>query len=246
MKNPFRGGEKRPQLREAGSQVPGEEYLQRVDLFKSLDHKAIEALFRGMMVQECTPGTVFFTPEDPAERLFVLKKGQVHLYRLTPSGKRLVTRRITPGAIFGEMGLLGQSMQGCFAEATESSLVCVATRENVLRLLNENPDVMLRLLEAIGRRLRMLEDRLEQAAYSPVKVRLASFLLANIDPATAMITGYTHEEVGNIIGALRQTVTETLNEMQNQGLVEVGHKQVRVRDPKRLEEVAQGAESASR
>jgi CRP-like cAMP-binding protein len=94
--------------------------------------------------------------------------------------------------------------------------------------------------------LKLLEERLEHAAFSPVKVRLASFLLANMDSTTGVVTGYTHAEIGDTIGALRQTVTETLSEMQNQGLVEVGHKRVRVTDRRGLEEVASGEEAVLR
>jgi CRP/FNR family transcriptional regulator len=209
-------------------------------MFKGLSLQEIEALFTGVMLRECSPGTVFFAPEDSSERLFILKTGQVELYRLTADGKRLVTRRIGPGTIFGEMGLLGQSLQGCFAEATEHSLVCVATRDDILRLLQARPEVMLRLLEVIGNRLNLLEGRLEQAVFSPVKVRLANFLLANLDPATGVVAGYSHAEIGDTIGALRQTVTETLNGMASQSLLVVARKQIQVTNRQRLEEMALG------
>ncbi len=215
-------------------------YLQKVDVFKDLSKEEIETLFRGVMLQKCIPGTIFFSPDDPTERLFILKEGQVDIYRLTPNGKRLVTRRLGPGTIFGEMGLLGQTMQGCFAEATNNTLVCVATKEQIVQLFKERPDVSLRMLEAVGKRLRLLEERLEQAAFSSVKARLASFLLSNADLTTGVLEGYTQAEIGDTIGALRQTVTETMSDMRSQGLLEVGHKQIRVKDRGRLEELAIG------
>lgn len=229
-----------------GGPVPVAEYLQKVDIFKDLSREEIEALFMGVMLRECTPGTVFFTPDDSSERLFILKEGQVDIYRLTLAGKRLVIRRIGPGTVFGEMGLLGQTLEGCFAEATENSLVCVATRDDILRLLQEHPEVMLRLLETIGNRLKVLEERLEQAFHSPVKVRLANFVLANMESSTGAVAGYTHAEIGDTIGALRQTVTETLSEMQTRGLVEVGHKRIRVTNRQGLEGIGLGEETASR
>lgn len=229
-----------------GGPVPVAEYLQKVDIFKDLSREEVEVLFKGVMLRECTPGTVFFAPDDSSERLFILKEGQVDIYRLTAGGKRLVTRRVGPGTIFGEMGLLGQTLQGCFAEATVDTLVCVATRDDLLRLFQERPDVMLRLLETIGKRLRVMEERLEHAVFSPVKVRLANFVLANMESSTGVVAGYTHAEIGDTIGALRQTVTETLSEMQNRGLVEVGHKQIRVTNRQGLEEIGLGEETASR
>ena len=226
--------------------MPVAEYLQKVDIFKDLSREEVEELFRGVMLRECTTGTVFFTPDDTSERLFILKEGQVDIYRLTPGGKRLVTRRVGPGTIYGEMGLLGQTLQGCFAEATADTLVCVATRDDLLRLFQDRPDVMLRLLETLGKQLRVLEERLEHAVFSPVKVRLANFLLANIDPSAGVVAGYTHAEIGDTIGALRQTVTETLSEMQDRQFVEVGHKQIRVIDREALAEIVHEEEAVSR
>ena len=243
MQKIFPWRNKNTSLADKGTKVAVVQYLQKVDIFKDLSQEEIEVLFKGVMLRECSPGTVFFSPEDSSERLFILKEGQVELYRLTSGGKRLVTQRIGPGTIFGEMGLLGQTLQGCFAESTENSLVCVATRSDILRLLKERPDVAVRLLESIGSRLKLMEDRLEQAVFSTVKVRLARFLQANMDPATGAVTGYTHAEIGDTIGTLRQTVTETLSEMQRRGVLEVGHKRVRVTNPQRLEEIALSEET---
>ena len=187
-----------------------------------------EALFGSGKLQECAPGTVFFTPEDSSERLFVLKYGQVLLYRLTAGGKRLAIRRVAEGKLFGEMGLLGQSMHGCFAEAQEQSLVCSATRVDVLGLFQQRPELALRMLESAGRRRQYLEQRLERTAFSPVQARLADFLLRNAEPETNTVRGFTHEEIGDDIGAIRQTVTETLGVMEKGKLLEVANKRIRI------------------
>ena len=93
MQRIFRRGGRRAKPGAKGASLPVSEYLQRVDMFKDLSLQEIEALFAGVMLRECSPGTVFFAPEDSSERLFILKAGQVELYRLTVDGKRLVTRR---------------------------------------------------------------------------------------------------------------------------------------------------------
>ena len=224
------------------------DYLQRVDVFKGLTKEEIERFGNSLAMRECTSGTLFFTPDDPTERLFILKEGHVELYRLTASGKRLVTRRLGPGSIFGEMGLMGQSMQGEFAEATGPALVCTATREDVLRILREHPDVAVRFLEVIGSRLKLLEERLEHAVFSPVPVRLASFILANADAEATdlVVSGFTHAEIGDTIGALRQTVTETLSKWKDEGKIEVGHKRIQVKDWHALKEIVLKGETDSR
>ena len=240
MQKLLRWGKKPGRGNKGDSALPVTTYLKRVDVFGDLTHEEVEQLGKSFAMRECIRGTVFFTPEDSSERLFILKTGQVELYRITRSGQRLVLRRIGPHTIFGEMGLLGQTMQGCFAEALEESLVCSATREDVAHFFREHPDVGLRMLEAVGNRLQTLEARLEQTAYSPVKVRLANFLLTNVDAATSTLAGFSHAEIGDTIGALRQTITQALNEMEAEGTVVVGYKQIQVLDRQRLQTAAGG------
>jgi CRP/FNR family transcriptional regulator, cyclic AMP receptor protein len=203
-------------------------------------HRRIEAkefgLFFDNIEEEFYPAsTILFTPEESGEKLYILSQGRVDLFRITSSGKRLVTRRIIPGGVFGDMGLLGQTMQGNYAVAVENSLIGIVTREDILAVLRLRPEVSLRLLEVVGNRLRQIEERLVEATYSPVRVRIAHFLLSNADLISGVITSLTHEEIGDIVGAARQTVTETLNILQNQGVIMVEPKKIRIIDRRRLE-----------
>ena len=133
-------------------------------------------------------------------------------------------------------------MQGNFAETTEDSTVYTVTRDDVLQLLRQQPDVTLNILEVVGNRLRRLEELLVEAVYSPVNMRLAVFLLTNADPASGILSNITHEEIGNIIGAVRQTVTETLSRMRKQGLISTRPKHIQIIDRHRLEDLVRGSE----
>jgi CRP-like cAMP-binding protein len=187
-------------------------------------------------------GSVIFTPGDRScEHLYIVKLGCVDLYRLTASGKRLVTRRVSGGGVFGVRGLLGRTMQGNFAEAVADSRIDVVTREQVLTLLKRRPDMALRILENVCDRLRVLEERLVDTAYSPASVRLAYFLLTAADPVSGVLTGMTHEEIGNTIGAVRQTVTEALSLMRRQGLLSTGSRQIVIIDRIGLESVVRSS-----
>jgi CRP-like cAMP-binding protein len=203
----------------------------------------LSTLFEDVELQTCPAGTILFTPEDPCEVLYILREGRVELYRITASGKRLVTGQIMPGSVFGVMGLLGQSIEGDFAETTEDSSICTLTRDDVLRVLKRRPDIALRMLEIVGNRLRLLEERFVEAVYSPVEVRLAHFLLTYADSASGDLANITHEEIGDTIGAVRQTVTETLGLMRKRGLIRTGPRHIQIIDRHGLKAIAQGSES---
>ncbi len=85
------------------------------DLFKGLKPKELALLFSKMEMRTYSEGNLIFTPENSTcENLYLLNRGQVEMYRLTASGKRLVTRHILPGGVFGVRGLLGRTMQFCY------------------------------------------------------------------------------------------------------------------------------------
>ena len=189
-----------------------------------------------------TKGSIVFTPEDSScERLYILQQGRVNLYRLTKSGKKLVTRQILPGAVFGVRALLGRVMQKNFAEAVDYSKIRIITREQVLALLKHRPDLTLQIMEAICRRLCLLEEHFMEVAYNSVRVRLAYFLLNNADPATGVLNNITQEEIGDTIGAVRQTVAETLSLMRKRGLILIKPKQIKIINRRDIEEIIVGS-----
>jgi len=144
----------RPAASSPDAAAPGKlEYLSASVLFCDLNPAELQDLDRMTTMTSCRRGRVFFEPGQVAEVLFLLKRGRVTLYRLNAEGKKLITASVEPGTLFGEMPLLGQSMYGSYAEATEDCLLCVMGREELQQLLVSKPAVALRVVELLSRRL---------------------------------------------------------------------------------------------
>lgn len=215
-------------------------YLQMVDIFQDLTEDEIEEIDRATTMSTCRRGRIFYMPEDTSEVLFLLKEGRVQLYRISPDGKKLVIGTIGPGAIFGEMALIGQGMHNTFAEATENCVLLVMSREDVEHLLVTKPKVALRIFEELGSRLKETESRLEEIAFKGIPARLASFLLQLADEhGDDTITGMTHQDLGEQIGTYRETTTQTLNIFKADGLIDIGRKRIIILDRGGLERVAE-------
>lgn len=215
-------------------------YLSTIDVFRDLSLDELAEMDRRITMSTCEPGKIFYMPEDSGEVLFLLKKGRVQLYRLSPAGKKLVVATLGPGAIFGEMSLVGQGMHNTFAESIDECMLCVMSRADVERLMREKPKVALRIVEAIGQRLTHMERRLEEIAFKSIPARLASLLLRLAhEQGGDQVQGYTHQDLGEMLGTYRETVTQTLNEFKSDGLIEIGRKKIILRDPSRLEELAE-------
>ena len=214
-------------------------YLSHIQVFRDLSPNELMQTDRQLTMSSCEPGKIFYMPEDSGEVLFLLKKGQVQIYRLAPNGKKLVVGTLGPGAIFGEMSLVGQGMHNTFAEAVDDCLLCVMSRADVERLLREKPDVAFRFLETMGDRVSTLETHLEDIAFKSIPARLAGLLLRlSEEHGSDDLQGYTHQDLSEMLGTYRETVTQTLNEFKAEGLITIGRKRITLKDKRRLEDLA--------
>jgi CRP-like cAMP-binding protein len=214
-------------------------YLSDVDLFRDLSERDMAELDRMTTITNVARGRVFYQPEDLGEVLFLIKQGQVQLYRISPEGKKLVIATLGPGTLFGEMALLGQQMHNAFAEALEDCLILVMSRADLERLILDKPIVGVRMLEITGRRLSDAEARLEDMAFKGIPARLASLLLRlSAERNSPDIAGLTHQDLAETIGTYRETATQVLNDLKAQGLIDIGRKRITIVDPARLAQVA--------
>ena len=108
------------------------------------------------------------------------------------------------------------------------------SRADIERLIRDQPQVALRMIEALGRRLADREARLEELAYRSAPARIAAVLLRLTEGRMGNEAAVTHQEIGDMIGALRETVTKILDEFQSDGLVELRRGHILLRDPERL------------
>ncbi len=216
--------------------------LSKIDIFRDLSEREMAEIDQTTTMSTCEAGRVFYGPEERGEVLFLLKKGRVQLYRLSPEGKKLVVALLEPGSIFGEMSLVGQGMHNTFAEAVEDCLLCVMSRMDVERLIQDKPKVGLRFLEAMADRLRDSEAKLEDLAFKSIPARLASLLLklAHGDGnQSEVVEGYTHQDLAEMLGTYRETTTQTLNEFKSKGWVDIQRKQIKIIDREALQAQSQ-------
>ncbi len=197
-------------------------FLPTTDIFRDLAPDDIVELNRRTETRAYPKGSVVYSQDEHADALFLVRRGRVQLYRLAPAGKRLEIAMIEARSFFGEMPLLGESVRHTYAEAVEDSVLYVAAREDIERLIRKQPAVGMRMLEVLGQRLALCEARLEELAYRGVAARTAAVLLRLSHERAGQPIATTHQELGDMIGALRETVTKALDEFRQDGLVELG------------------------
>lgn len=213
-------------------------HLTTMDLFQDLSPEDQEELDRITTMTTVSKGKIFYRPEDEGEVIFILKKGTVQLYRISPEGKKLVIYTLSDGTLFGEMSLLGQRMHNTFAEAITDCTICVMSRNDLERLVLTRPQVALRILEITGNRLRETEEQLEALAFKSIAARLAALLLRLARDGNE-VAGLTHQDLAEMIGTYRETTTQTLNDMKARGIVEIGRRKITILDKQALQKIAE-------
>jgi CRP/FNR family cyclic AMP-dependent transcriptional regulator len=217
-------------------------HLKDIDIFRDLEHEEVEELGKRAPMQRVPTGTVFYSPEQTAEVLFILKEGRVRLYHLSPDGKALTTAVFEAGTIFGEMALLGQQLHQAYAEALTPCLLCLMSREDVKTMLLSDPRIAARIAEILGQRLISAEQRLSDFAFKNLPQRLASLLLQQARPPRSRIfrtspypeVPFTHEALAEMVGTYRETATKILNEFRAYNLIELKRGRVLILDEEGL------------
>ena len=229
-----------------------------VDILEPLSKEELEELSRRCPQRSIEAGHLLYTPGDPSERLFVLKRGKVRLYRVAQGGE-LTLAVVEEGTLFGEMALTAQHLHEAYAQVIEPSVVLSMSPDDLKELILGHPEVGLEVARVLSERLRLYEKRLEDISLKQVPARLASLLLVLLcesegggggggglmsssddddDKPRKIATHYTHDHLGTMIGASRASVSRALGHLQELGAVEVRRRRIYLVDSEVLERVA--------
>lgn len=215
--------------------------LAELEIFADLDDVEMGLIASAAPMRTYAPGELLYAPDQPGQRLFILKAGRVRVFRSAPDGRVLTTALFDPGAIFGEMALLGQHMYDNHAEALEPCVVCVMSREDVHALLLSDPRIASRITAILGARLVEMERRLSDSVFKSVPQRVATTLLMLAPPPRRLRLGLrtptvalTHVQLAGLVGTSRETVTKILGDFADRGLVALSRGRITLTDPQGL------------
>ncbi len=220
--------------------------LGEVQLFAGLSEADIEAIGHATTMTRCVRGQQILSPDDPSDRIHIIKKGRVRVYRMTPDGKQLTLDIYEKGTILGDMSLLGQDrLPEAYAEAIGDGVICTITPDELRRLIERYPIIGVNVIRHLSKRLQAAERELEAMAYQRVDQRLARKLLdlaqrfgVSSERGTVIEARLTQQELAEMIGTTRETLAHTLADFRRRGFLETVHHQVVIRDAERLAEVA--------
>jgi CRP-like cAMP-binding protein len=195
--------------------------LGRTELFRSLGPERLAAVKRRLVERSFDRRQILYLEGAPADRLWLVLRGSVRLYKGSRGGQLLTLDALGPGEVFGAISALEKPTYPSSAQALAPGAAWVLPREEFLRLLASEPGLALDVLRVVGRRLREAEDRLRAAALDPAPSRLAQALLHSASAGEAHVTRRTLAEAA---GTTVETAIRVLRRFEREGWVrgEVG------------------------
>ncbi len=194
---------------------------------------------------------VIHFPDQPGDFLYVLCSGRVKIGRTSEQGREITLLLLEGPQLFGETGLFApDAPYDLMAETMDDALIGVLRRSDVLAALSQSPCAALEMLKLVSERRALAEAQAADLVFLEVPKRIARLLLRLND--TASVRGgrggllakvkLTHQEMANMIGSTRETMTLILNDFKRQGAVEFVGRKVVIRERARLEAIAQRAD----
>lgn len=182
---------------------------------------------------------------DPAHELYLLEQGRVRLFSRSPQGRNLTLSIVEPGDIFGEQVLFPNQDWVSDAQALSDGLLYAIPRSKLEVLLEEDPSLVLRIMENLGQRLQAVERRLGDLVFKSVPERLAALLLDLVGPKARQRDGptpvpnrYTHLQLAEMVNTHRETVTKVFNRFRDDRLLDFDRQKIVLLDMDRLREMA--------
>lgn len=204
-------------------------YLKLQDLAGPDNSKLESAISERLPKRNFKAGDTIYPGNQKGPALFLVKSGSVKITRTSAQGQEFDAKTVEAGAIFGEMPALGQTMLGAQAIAAETTKVAVINAAEFEKLASSTPAIALNILRQVGPRLIDAERRHEQAAFQPVTSRIAALLLKLANKENQVV-GYTHQDMADMLGVYRETVTNAIGELKADRIIKVGRKRITLQD----------------
>src|SRR6187200_1133041 len=213
--------------------VPVFEALRPEDLVRVAD-VAVPRSFRG--------GEIVFRENDDSDTCYVVRSGHARAVREHADGRQITLATFGPGDIFGELAMFDDERRSATVEAVDALDVLGIPGVDMRALLTRHPEIAVKLVIALGRRLRAANERLSSQSFQTVQSRVAAVLDQLVEQARAegeggqrdVLVTATQAELAQLAGSSRESASRLLAVLERAGVISQGRGRLTVHDPAAL------------
>lgn len=215
-------------------------YLRQLSrVLNVLSDEELERLIPHLTERRFKPRQVLFATGDPAERVYLILKGRVKVFQVADNGKEIILDVVGKGDVVGDMAIVEDGERTATAQAIEETMAVSISWEDFSHLLQQSPRLGFAMMELMARRLAGMQRTFMNIVSKPVSARLADTLLARSEDGVIRL-GLTHQELAQIIGTSRETVTALLSRFVTLGAIAPIPDGYRIVDEDLLDDIAAG------
>lgn len=200
--------------------------LSQISLLDELPMEDLQIIDTMSKMQPVKKGTLILSPGSPIPALFLLKQGQVRLYRMNEEGKQFTVDILVDGNIFGETSSMSLTDDQIYAEAMTDTYLCILGKDEFESFIEKNPKIAIKFINILSLRLKDVYDLSEKLALGDVKYRLL-YLLVKLSEKSGKRKNewqtidmkLTHMDIANMIGSTRETTSAIISNMKKNGII---------------------------
>ncbi len=205
------------------------------------------ALLEIATVQHYGKGDFVFRSGAPGSNVYFLRSGKVKIHQLSPLGREVILWFCFSGEIFGLAEVARGDGRVVNAQACEASAVLAVAQEKFRIYLEHHPRVAMLSMQVLSSRLRVLGEMFVNLVSDDVSTRIAKLILrlsarygTRIGKEIFLNIPITHQEIADMVGTSRQTVTSVLGSLKRQGVLSIDNRRIHIESEELLNELTYG------
>jgi CRP/FNR family transcriptional regulator, cyclic AMP receptor protein len=216
--------------------------LRQVPVFEALGPDDVRRVADVAVPRRFATGQVIFREGDSSDTCYVVRSGHTRALRENTDGRMIALAHFGPGDIFGELAMFDDERRSATVETLDAVEAIAIAGSDMRRLLREHPDIGVKLLVGVARRLREANERLTRQSFQTVQSRVAGVLIDLVRKAHAEGAGprdvqlkVTQAEIAQLAGSSRESASRFLAVLERAGIITQGRGRITVHDPEALE-----------
>ncbi len=217
--------------------------VENIPIFTSLTPDQLDDISKKLLLRRYKKDMFIYLEGEPAEAIYFVVEGLVKVYKTVADGKEQTIDIMRPGDVMGVVSFFDKQGYPATTQALEESLLAVLRFEDLTSILNEYPNVSIHLLETLSERLRRAQNKVTQMALDSSQCRVAKTLLElskrhgiRTPLGYRMDLSITHQELANLAGLTRETVSRVLRSFREDGLILIDKRGITILAIERFEE----------
>jgi len=216
--------------------------LRQVPVFEALGPDDLRRVADVAVPRRFPAGQVIFREGDASDTCYVVRTGHTRALRENTDGRMIALAHFGPGDIFGELAMFDDELRSATIETLDNVEAIAIAGSDMRRLMRQHAEIGVKLVIALGRRLREANERLARQSFQTVQSRVAGVLGGLVKQARDegagardVLVQVTQAKIAELAGSSRESASRFLAVLERAGIITQGRGRITVHDPEALE-----------